>query len=135
MPARKHAELLLRKAAQDEFTLDKLISDPDAPDEVIGFHAQQAVEKMLKAVLALRSVRYRRTHDLVELIDALRDNGIVFPNELEEVRLLGPFATEYRYDDLPCDGAPPVDREWIRECIRRTRSWAEKEMAESVGSE
>jgi HEPN domain-containing protein len=56
---REHAELLLRKAAQDEFTVEKLFPDPASPDEVIGFHAQQVVEKTLKAVLALRAVPYR----------------------------------------------------------------------------
>ncbi len=48
MRSRELAELLLRKAAQDEFTLKKLSPDPASPDEVLGFHAQQAIEKMLK---------------------------------------------------------------------------------------
>ena len=34
--SRELAELLLRKAEQDEFALDKLIPDPDSPDEIIG---------------------------------------------------------------------------------------------------
>ena len=67
MRSREHSRLLLRKAAQDEFVLEKLAPDAQAPDEVIGFHAQQAVEKMLKAALTHNAVRYRRTHDLVEL--------------------------------------------------------------------
>jgi len=29
----------------------------------VGFHAQQAVEKLLKAVLILEGVTLRRTHD------------------------------------------------------------------------
>jgi len=57
MPQREHSELLLRKAAQDEFTVEKLIPDPESPDEVIGFHAQQAVEKILKAVSFSHSFR------------------------------------------------------------------------------
>ena len=40
MPSPEYAELLLRKADQDEFTVRKLLPDPDSPDEVIGFHAQ-----------------------------------------------------------------------------------------------
>ena len=44
MRNREQAEILLRKAREDEFTVDKLIPDPAAPDVVIGFHAQQAVE-------------------------------------------------------------------------------------------
>jgi HEPN domain-containing protein len=32
--------------------LDKLANDPDVPDDLIGFHTQQALEKLLKAALA-----------------------------------------------------------------------------------
>jgi hypothetical protein len=60
MRSLEHARLLLRKAAQDEFVLLKLIPDPASPDEMIGFHAQQAIEKMLKAVLAAKAIQYRR---------------------------------------------------------------------------
>lgn len=34
-----------RKARSDEIALDKLANDPDVPDDLIGFHAQQALEK------------------------------------------------------------------------------------------
>jgi len=40
--------LLLRKAAQDEALLDAVIGSGTVSDEVIGFHCQQAAEKMLK---------------------------------------------------------------------------------------
>ena len=45
--SRELAELLVRKAAQDEFVIEKLISDPASPEEAIGFHAQQAIEKLI----------------------------------------------------------------------------------------
>jgi len=41
----KSVELMLDKAAQDEYVLDKLLADDDAPVEIFGFHAQQAAEK------------------------------------------------------------------------------------------
>ncbi len=126
MRSREQAELLLRKAAQDEFTIAKLVPDPASPDEVIGFHAQQAVEKILKAVLAFVLVRYRRTHDLAELIDLLRDKELLpLPEELEEVRRLTPFADEFRYGDMPEEPEEPFDRAWALECVRKTRRWAE----------
>jgi HEPN domain-containing protein len=49
--SREHAQLLFRKARQDEIALAKLIADPSLADEIIGFHAQQAIEKTFKAVL------------------------------------------------------------------------------------
>ena len=49
---------------QDQYVMNRLVEDPSAPDEAIGFHAQQAVEKLIKAVLAHRAIEYRRTHQL-----------------------------------------------------------------------
>jgi hypothetical protein len=39
------ALLLVGKAEGDESILDKLLDDHDIPDDVLGFHVQQAVEK------------------------------------------------------------------------------------------
>jgi HEPN domain-containing protein len=135
MRSREHAALLLRKAKQDQFTMEKLLPDPASPDDVIGFHAQQAVEKMLKAVLASAAVRYRRTHDLLELFDTLRENNISYPPELEEVRRLTPFAAAFRYDDLPDDQEQPFERRWAMDCVRRVRAWVESVLGEGLASD
>ena len=123
--SRELAQLLLRKAAQDEFTMDKLLPDPASPDEVIGFHAQQAVEKMVKAVLSAKRIRYRYTHDLRELVLLLRKNHVAFPEDLKDVSQLNPFAVGLRYDEQPAESEEPFDRSWAVECVRRTRAWAE----------
>jgi HEPN domain-containing protein len=52
--------VLLSKAKDDERLADLVADNSDVPDEQIGFLAQQAVEKSIKAVLA-RGIRYRRT--------------------------------------------------------------------------
>jgi HEPN domain-containing protein len=90
--------MLLLKADQDIVVLRKLKSDPEVAVEILGFHAQQASEKMLKAVLAYYQIRFPYTHRLTELIDTLTDQQFTFPQELEEIRYLTPFAVEYRYD-------------------------------------
>jgi hypothetical protein len=59
-----HAQLLMEKAAGDEKILFRLIDEDDIPDDGLGFHAQQAVEKMIKAVLAHNEVSYERTHNI-----------------------------------------------------------------------
>lgn len=97
--SRELAELLLRKAAHDEYVFIALWGNREAPQEVALFHAQQAVEKMIKAVLALSAVRFRKIHDLGALIDLARGNGIAFPKELEGVTRLTPFATYFRYEE------------------------------------
>ena len=40
----KQIELLLAKVAQDEYVLDRFLTDSDAPIEVFGFHAQQVAD-------------------------------------------------------------------------------------------
>jgi len=124
--AQEHAALLLKKAAQDQFTVEKLLPDPESPDEIIGFHAQQAVEKHLKAVLAAAGVRYGYTHQLSQLIDVVREAQLAFPADLDYVRHFTPFATSFRYDDLPDEPEGPFDRVLTLDLVRRTCLWAEQ---------
>lgn len=53
MTRSEQARLLQRKASQDLTVLDKLLDDPAIDDETLGYHAQQAAEKLIKALLAL----------------------------------------------------------------------------------
>lgn len=43
------AQMLLRKAAQDEALLDSILEDETVGAEIFGYHCQQAAEKLLKA--------------------------------------------------------------------------------------
>jgi len=42
--------------------------EADCPTETVCFHAQQAVEKYLKALLVLRGIDFPKTHDIEELM-------------------------------------------------------------------
>src|SRR4051794_14761628 len=46
------SRILLRKAGEDATAVRELAHNPEIADSIIGFHAQQAVEKWLKALLA-----------------------------------------------------------------------------------
>jgi len=48
------AQILLVKAAEDE----RAIGAPHLSDSILGFHAQQAVEKLIKALLAQLNVDF-----------------------------------------------------------------------------
>jgi HEPN domain-containing protein len=123
MRSREHAELLLRKASQDIYVLEKLSADPATPDEILGFHAQQAAEKMLKAALTNRAIRYGRTHDLTDLLRLLHLHQLSLPADLEEIKRLTPFASEFRYTELPVQHR--LDRSWALDIVRRVKAWAE----------
>jgi len=60
---------------------------------VIGFHAQQAVEKCIKAVLARHEVAIRKVHDLHALMDLLADQRLPAPPMRQEIVELNPFAS------------------------------------------
>jgi HEPN domain-containing protein len=126
MQSAELAQILLQKGKQDQHVMNRLLEDPSIPDEAIGFHAQQAVEKLMKAVLAHRSVEYQRTHQLERLVTLLRNTGISYPPELSEAVALTPFAVEFRYDMLPIpdDAASPFDRPWAKRCVERIGDWA-----------
>ena len=57
------ARLLQRKAARDLTVLDRLLDDAAIDDETLGYHAQQAAEKLIKALLALHGHDYSRSHN------------------------------------------------------------------------
>jgi hypothetical protein len=46
----------------------ELLSSTEVPDDIVGFHAQQAVEKWLKSVIASRGEDFEYTHDLHRLL-------------------------------------------------------------------
>lgn len=121
------ARKFLEKAAQDETLLDKVLQDREIADEIIGFHCQQALEKMLKALLTYNGIEFRKTHDLSELMDVLADNGCPIPPEFSELDILNPFAVEYRYN-LYLSESSAFDRESARGLVRNLRVWIEKQI-------
>ena len=94
------AGLLLRKAASDLSAARALAADSHQQDDVVGFHAQQAVEKSLKAVLALRGLEIPRTHDVVLLTRLVDTRREAVPDEVREAELLSPWAVAMRYDEM-----------------------------------
>lgn len=100
-PQREEAERYLRLARRDEAAFRALLDSANVDFSVACFHAQQAIEKALKAVMFLRGLEFRRTHDLEELSGTLADAGENVPLTEKELRRLTPYAVEFRYDDEP----------------------------------
>jgi HEPN domain-containing protein len=61
------AQILLIKAAEDEQALHA----PENSDAIVGFHAQQAAEKLMKALLSAMNVPFELTYNLERLRIAL----------------------------------------------------------------
>lgn len=98
-PQREEAERMLRLARRDHAAFGVLLDAPGVGLSVALFHAQQAAEKALKAVMCLHDVEYRRTHDLEELATRLANAGISMTVVNAELRRLTPYAVEFSYDD------------------------------------
>ena len=120
--------ILLAKADQDELAARQLSADPRMGDEVIGFHLQQAVEKRLKALLAFHEIPYRRTHDLLELMDLLIARGYPVPLALEALQEMTPFAVEYRYEHLDHYEDAPLDRERVLALSNDLKTWIQDQI-------
>jgi HEPN domain-containing protein len=91
------AARMLRSAGVDVAACKALDSAPGMVDTVIGFHAQQACEKCLKAVLATVGADVPRTHDLLRLMELLDAQGSAVPASAQWIDALNPYAVEARY--------------------------------------
>lgn len=72
---RDFAARLLPKAREDLAAVQALLDNDTISDDVIGFHAQQAVEKAMKSVLVVHGVAFRRAHDLRYLLQVAEDGN------------------------------------------------------------
>lgn len=95
----EYAEMLQRRAAGDLHVCRKLADDTEVDDSIIGFHAEQTVEKALKVALVLAGVELPHTHDLQFLVALVRESGIELPAELTDTEWLTPWAADLRYDE------------------------------------
>ena len=67
-------------------------------EEIFGFHAQQAVEKALKAWLSMAGVKYPKIHDLEELFALLSDHNEHVPESFHGLSSLTDFSVQLRYE-------------------------------------
>ena len=75
-----------------------LLFEAEAPvPETACFHAQQAVEKILKAFLISRGAAAPRTHNLVALLDTAVELEPSTVDLKEACSLLTPYAVDLRY--------------------------------------
>ena len=124
------AEGLARLAQIDLATAEKLAPDPEMDDRPVGFHAQQAVEKVVKVALTLKGVDFPKTHDLEYLIGLTGKHSIALEPEVESASWLTPWAAEFRYDDAPIE---TLDRKRAIATANAAVSWCQELVAEASG--
>jgi len=90
------AQRWVRKAESDLRNIALVLPATDAPLDTVCFHAQQAAEKYLKALLVCYGVPFGRTHDLSVLLDKLPATSKV-SSRVGDLDELSQAAVEARY--------------------------------------
>ena len=109
----------IEKAEEDWHTLEWLVQSPRAFPSAVGFHAQQCVEKYLKARLHEGSIAFPKTHDLEGLTELLRDTEPSLTDCMDKLAFLSRFAVEVRYPGIvPSDDEA---KEALQACISLRR--------------
>ncbi|MCX8085569.1 MAG: HEPN domain-containing protein [Rhodocyclaceae bacterium] len=125
----EYALALLNKARDDAYVVRALAADAAAPDWIVGFHAQQAVEKAIKCVLTKHAIEVPRTHNLAMLIELLRVDDLPLPPDAADPVRLTPYGTALRYDDGLGGIEPALERTWVTGVVSRLIDWAADALA------
>lgn len=97
MNAIDQARQMMVMASKDIKAMKSLLSPESADDEIFGFHAQQAVEKSLKAWISAAGGSYGFVHDIHVLLLNLRELGCDI-SRFKGLMLLNVYAVRFRYE-------------------------------------
>ncbi len=82
------------------------------------FHAQQCVEKYLKAILVHQSIRFPKVHDLEVLLDLCLGACPLWEAMRDDMQLLTQYAVQFRY---PGESADKDDARKAVAAMKRSR--------------
>lgn len=90
-------ESWLSKAREDLAAAEVLLDSGVAVTDTAAFHAQQAAEKALKAVLIRYQVRFGKSHDIEELLELAESGVRGISTDLSGAAGLTAYAVDARY--------------------------------------
>ncbi|MBM4046531.1 MAG: HEPN domain-containing protein [Planctomycetes bacterium] len=111
----------LDKAEEDWLCVRNNLAAEKKPWSCICFHAQQAAEKCLKALLVHRGYFPAKTHDLVELLVPCLQFDAGLDILRSDCRLLTEYAVEVRYPFFE----PEVNEDAARQAVAAAESICE----------
>ena len=126
----KCAQMLLSAAERDIEALRVMRLSEGIPDEIFGFHVQQAAEKLLKAWMALLGESYPLTHSIETLLDLLAAQGAA-TEDFRTLTIYTPYAVEFRYAGVGPD-AKPIDRERASDLVDTLLERVRRRLAEAT---
>jgi len=113
----EHARSMLVMAQKDLKALKGMGDSQVFADEVFGFHAQQAVEKALKAWIAALGEEYPLTHNIARLLAIVEGQGGDVERFWDFVEYTA-FAVEFRYESMSI-AREPLDRPTVIGNVQR----------------
>lgn len=117
--------------ATDDLAASMALADVSTvSDAIVGFHAQQAAEKALKAALAANGRDFPFTHNIAALSQLCEDYEIRIPAALDALDVLTPYGVAGRYG---VRGAGAVDRATSCDLASRAVAWSRAVVAETLG--
>ena len=111
----------LAKAENDLLNIENNLAAPHIPWDTICFHAQQAVEKLLKAFLVNHGKTLVRTHDLIALLAACAEIDPSLAGLQQDCQRLRYYAVSSRYPADLYEPDEPEARQMI-DAARRVRT-------------
>jgi len=131
----KIIKLWLLKAESDLRTAQILIKDENPPTDSICFHAQQAVEKLLKAYLTYLDIKAPKTHDIATLLEFCLSADEEFKElDREKLEELTFYAVEIRYPDAFYQPSIEEAREALKQAVS-LKEFVLKKLREVVKNE
>ena len=126
------AQIWLRYARSDLAVARTEFGSAEVLPETLCFHAQQAVEKAIKAVLTAHAVEIPRSHNIGELLDLI-PRGIARDQKVENSAILTDYGVSARYpgEAEPLGSADVAAAADLAEAAVR---WAEAAVAATPGS-
>lgn len=122
------AKLMQLMAHKDFNALRGMGDEAFFADEIYGFHAQQAIEKSLKAWIASKSIEFPLTHDLRRLLLLIEQTG----ESIEEFWPLikfSIFSVQARYESGLLEADESLNRLEILEEVRHLINFVETRIA------
>ena len=127
----KCARMLVSAAERDIEALRVMRRSRGIPDEIFGFHVQQAAAKLLKAWIAVSGESYPLTHSIETLLKRLADRGVA-TEPFHDLAVYTPYAVEFRYAGVGPD-VEPIDREDALTLVEALLQRVRRRLAEVEG--
>lgn len=102
----RHAESLIEIAEIDLTALRGMSDETFFASPVVGFHAQQAIDKLLKSWLVILRIEYPLTHSIAQLLQLIR-NQDTEATQFEDLQEFTPYAVLFRYEKITTKNPKP----------------------------